>query len=395
MKAIYYDCFAGISGDMNLGAMVDLGVDQEHLKKELNKLNISGYSLDISRDHRKQIYGTRVIVNTSEHKSAHHHHPHRHLKDIQEILTNSDLSEKVKALSMKMFTKIAEAEAKIHSKSIDEIHFHEVGAVDSIIDIVGAAICIEYLHVEKIVSSTVEIGGGFVTCAHGTFPVPAPATAELLKNIPIKSGAADKETTTPTGAALLAANVNEFTDNCRMRIEKTAYGIGGRDLDIPNVLRVHIGEWIDSNYDDDTNDIMIETTIDDMNPEIYDHIMGQLLENGADEVYITPVLMKKNRPGNMISVLCKKEKANHLTELLLMESSTLGVRQYDVYKTVLDRKIKEVNTSIGTVKIKYAWLNGKQIKSKPEYEDCKAIAKDKNIPLNEVYRIIDREQNKG
>ncbi len=389
MRTLYYDCFAGISGDMNLGALIDVGVDAGYLKDELNKLGLKDFSLDITKDHRKNIYGTRVIVNTTEssHKKHTHHVPHRHLADIEKIIKAAKFNAIIESNAMSMFHEIAKAEAAIHNKTVNEIHFHEVGAVDSIVDIVGAAICIDYLKVDNIVASSVELGGGFVTCAHGVFPVPAPATSEILKDIPVKSGAVDKETTTPTGAAILAANANFFTDNCNMRIQKTGYGIGGRDLDIPNVLRVYVGEWI-GNEETESNELMIEATIDDMNPELYDYIMERLFECGANEVYLTPVLMKKSRPGNMVSILCKKENEVQVRDVLLSETTTLGFRQYDVKKTVLDREVRQIQTDIGKVNIKYAYLDGKLIKYKPEYEDCKKIAGKLKMPIKDVYNRI-------
>ncbi len=293
MKVLYYDCFCGISGDMNLAVLIDIGVPKEYLIQELSKLNLeSEYEMKIERSEKLGITGTRVEVilkdkledmtysqeqvlhghnhehnNEHIHEHSHHHgdevhhnenkhkhehiheshihnheHHHRNLRDIEEIISSSDLSDKVKKLSLDMFMKVAEAEAKVHGKDLHEVHFHEVGAIDSIIDMVGAAICLDYLKVDKIIASTVQVGGGFVKCAHGLMPVPAPATAEILKNIPINTGIVQFETTTPTGAAILAANVQEFTSKVEFSIKKVAYGIGHRDLEIPNVLRVYLGE---------------------------------------------------------------------------------------------------------------------------------------------------------
>lgn len=267
MKILYYDCFAGISGDMNLGAMIDLGVNKEYLLKELSKLNISDeYEIKIKKDIKKGIQGTKVDVilkhehnhnHSEEHNEEncnhihkddidshehHHEHVHRNLKDIEDIINSSTLSDNVKKLSLNMFMKVAKGESKVHGKPLDEVHFHEVGATDSIVDIVGASICFDYLKVDKIMASTVELGGGFVKCAHGLIPVPAPATVEILKGIPVKSGAVSFETTTPTGAAILSANVDEFTDIKELLIDKVGYGIGQRDVEIPNVLRVYLGE---------------------------------------------------------------------------------------------------------------------------------------------------------
>ena len=249
----------------------------------------------------------------------HSHHEHRNLKDIEEIIDCSELSSKVKELSMKMFMKVAEAEAKVHGKPLYEVHFHEVGAVDSIVDIVGAAICLSHLNVDKIMSSSIELGGGFVKCAHGIIPVPAPATVEILKGIPVKLGAVPFETTTPTGAAILAANVDEFKDDKNFIINKIGYGIGNRDTEIPNVLRVMLVEEVDKSVihrnkleevhnienDNEIAQEIIECNIDDMNPELYEYIIDKLFNEGALDVYLTPIIMKKGRPSVKISVLCK------------------------------------------------------------------------------------------
>lgn len=254
MRILYYDCFAGISGDMNLGAMIDLGVDADYLVNELKKLGLNNeYEIKVGRESRKGIQGTKVDVILKGHDHCHkeqvgdhHHHSadhiHRNLKDIENIINSSELSDNVKKVSLNIFMKVAEAEAKVHGKPLYEVHFHEVGAIDSIVDIVGAAICLEYLKVDKVMASSIELGGGFVKCAHGLIPVPAPATVEILKGIPVKSGIVPFETTTPTGAAILAANVEEFTNNVDFIIEKAAYGVGGRDTEIPNVLRVYLGK---------------------------------------------------------------------------------------------------------------------------------------------------------
>jgi uncharacterized protein (TIGR00299 family) protein len=263
MKVLYYDCFCGISGDMNLGALLDLGVDEECLRRELSNLNLdTEYELHVKKDNKQGISGTRVDVvlknATHAHKHEHHHHQHeeqtclesdndhthhahRNLKDIENIIKNSSLSDSVKKLSLAIFMKVAEAEAKVHGKPLYEVHFHEVGAVDSIIDIVGTAVCLDYLKVDRIMASSVQVGGGFVKCTHGIIPIPAPATMEILKNIPVKSGIVPFETTTPTGAAILAANVGTFTDNMDFSVEKIGYGIGHRELEIPNVLRIYLG----------------------------------------------------------------------------------------------------------------------------------------------------------
>ena len=386
-KILYYDCFSGISGDLNLGALVDVGVDKNYLIDELKKLNLKHYEVIFSTSGRKGIHGTKADV-VIEHSSHHHH---RNLNDIKKIILESSLSDNIKKSSLDIFFKIAEAEAKVHNKSIDEIHFHEVGAVDSIIDIVGAAICLDYLHVDKILASTVELGGGFVDCAHGRLPVPAPATVEILKNIPVKSGAVPFETTTPTGAAILATVVNEFTDNTNFKILKTGYGIGNRDTDIPNVLRVYLAEPIAETLASKT-DWMIECNIDDMNPELYEFVFEKLFEHGAQDVFLTPIIMKKTRPANKLSVICNNSDKEKLKEIIFVNSSTLGTREYPISKTMLKRDYSTIQTKYGEVKIKNAYFDNKKISSKPEYEDCKKFAKLHNISIKDVYDAIEKNK---
>lgn len=392
MKILYYDCFAGISGDMNLGALVDLGVDCNHLLTELKKLDISGYTITRTRDARKGIEGTRLKVDLHHHDHDHSAHQHRNLEDIEKIIDNSALSMKVKETSKKIFRILGEAEATVHGKEINEIHFHEVGAVDAIVDIVGAAICVEYLQVDAIVCSTVELGGGTVTCAHGTLPVPAPATVEILRHIPTRKGTVNYEATTPTGAAILAALVGRFTDSVDFTIEKTGYGIGYYDSALmPNVLRVFLASVNaeSENSDSLTQDtVVLECNIDDMNPEFYDYIIEKLIAHGADDVYMQPITMKKSRPAIMLGVLCRRAVQNKITELILTETTTLGVRYYPVSKIELQRRFETVQTKFGPLNVKSAYYKKRLVKSKPEYEECKKLANNNNIPLVEVYKEI-------
>ena len=418
MKVLYYDCFCGISGDMHIAAMLDLGVPQEYLLKEISKLKIdSEYEIKIQKTIKKGITGTRVDVilknghtsnddyqhnhhshtNIDEHSHTHHHHEdnehnmehhHRGLKEIEEIINSSDLSDNVKKLSIKTFMKVAEAEAKVHGKDLYEVHFHEVGAVDSIIDIVASAITLDYLKVDKIVASSIQLGGGFVKCAHGIIPVPAPATVEILKGIPVKTGVVEFETTTPTGAAILAANVQEYTDKIDFQIDKIAYGLGHRELEIPNVLRVYLGtiqesEKIEEQY-------IIETNIDDMKPEFYEYIEEKLFSNGALDVYKTAIIMKKGRPAIKLSVLVSTDKEEEVLKIIFKETTSIGVRKYKVEKIMLDRDFSKKKTVYGEVTLKNSYYKGELIKSKPEYEECKIIAKENSIPLKQVYEEIYR-----
>ncbi|MDK2919421.1 MAG: pyridinium-3,5-bisthiocarboxylic acid mononucleotide nickel chelatase [Candidatus Petromonas sp.] len=402
MKILYYDCFSGISGDMNLGAMIDLGVDKDYLINELSKLNLdSEFELKVSRANRKGIDGTKVDVvlkNNHNHHHSHEHyneihthsHVHRNLKDIENIINSSDLSDKVKKLSMKIFMEVAKAEAKVHGKSLYEVHFHEVGAIDSIVDIVGAAICIDYLDVDKIMASHVELGGGSVKCEHGIIPVPAPATIEILKGIPIKLGKVEFETTTPTGAAILAAVVDEFSSNLNLAIDKVGYGIGNRDLEIPNVLRVYLAEEIKEKNDTKNNNYILETNIDDMNPELYGYIEEKLLKNGALDVYKTPIIMKKGRPATKLTVLVKERNEEAVKEVIFKETTSIGLRKYKVEKIMLDRDFTKVRTSYGDVTIKSSYYKGEKVKYKPEYEDCKKLAQQYNVSINDVYKEVNK-----
>lgn len=390
---LYYDCFSGISGDMNLAAMIDLGVDPEYLKKELAKLNLDLFDLEIKRQKRHGIEGTRVdVVLKDEAGKDGNEHIHRTKKEIFSIIERSDLNEKVKVLSQDIFSIIAEAEGKVHGKSPDEIHFHEVGAVDSIVDIVGAAICYEYLKVERVMASTVELGGGTVKCAHGLLPVPAPATTEIVKNMPVSMGKVQYETTTPTGAAILASLVAEYNDRPSFKIKKTGYGIGHREMEIPNVLRVYLSE--ENNQKtlgaSISTSIMIECNIDDMVPERYEYVMDRLFEEGAEDVFLTPIIMKKGRPAIKISALTGSKNEESITRTLLEETTSIGLRRYTVTKNALERRMEMMETPWGEVQVKLVLSNGALLRAKPEYDACKAIARENKIPLNQLYSELEQ-----
>ncbi len=387
MRILYYDCFAGISGDMNLGALLDLGVDASYLENELKKLNIDGFHLEITKDLRRGISGTKatVVVENPDNEK------HRHLRHVEEIVNNSSLSDNVKAGSLKIFSLIAFAEAKVHQIEVERVHFHEVGALDSIADIVGAAICLEYLKVDKVLSSPIQLGGGTVKCAHGIMPVPAPATALIVANVPVKTGLVQHEATTPTGAAILVATVDEFTSEIDFPITKTAYGIGHRDVsDVPNVLRVFLSdsEAITSSGVKEESATVIECNIDDMNPERYELIMELLFEAGAADAWLSPIIMKKSRPANQLGVLCSPDKSKKIKEIIFVNSTTIGLREYTVKKSVLTRTEKTVQTKFGPVTVKESVFEGKTVRSKPEYNVCKAIAKQHNISIEEVEREV-------
>ena len=390
MKLLYYDCFAGISGDMNLGAMIDLGVDPDYLTTELQKLNIEGFHLEIKKDIRRGISGTKatVIIENQDNEK------HRHLRHVEELINQSSLSDKVKLMSVKIFDLIAEAEAKVHNISKQSVHFHEVGALDSIADIVGAAICLDYLKVDKVMSAPIQLGGGMVKCAHGLMPVPAPATALIVQNVPVKAGLIQHEATTPTGAAILVATVDEFTDQIDFKIHKTAYGIGQRDIsEVPNVLRVYLSE----NNDVTDNTIleeawMVECNIDDMNPEWYDHLFRKLFETGASDVFLTPIIMKKLRPANTLSVLCNSKIKTAIKAIIFRNSTTIGLREYAVTKTVLERQSKEIETELGKIAVKYSYFEGREIRFKPEYDELTRLAVQHGLSLNEVEKIVNKNR---
>jgi hypothetical protein len=385
-RILYYDCFAGISGDMNLGALVDLGVEAGHLQRELEKLNIEGFRLEVERDIRKGISGTKVtvVVDHPENEKP------RHLHHIEELIHKSSLSLEIKEKALSIFSRVAEAEARVHNIPLEKVHFHEVGALDSIADIVGAAICQEALKVDEIHASPVQLGGGFIKCAHGLMPVPAPATAEILEGLPVKSGLVDYEATTPTGAAILAATVDRFTERMKYTIAKTGYGIGQRDGEIPNVLRVYLAEAEESTDSDVLVEeaVMLECNLDDMSPERYTHVMDLLFSAGAAEVFIVPVVMKKSRPGHLLCVLCSRDLADAMKELLFTETPGIGLREQVVLKHMLKREMVAIPTRYGDVEVKRSYLNGRVVNEKPEFEHCRILAREHGVPLDEVVKEV-------
>jgi pyridinium-3,5-bisthiocarboxylic acid mononucleotide nickel chelatase len=383
MKVLCYDCFSGISGDMNLGAMIDLGIDISYLRSELGKLNLSGWELIAEKAQRHGITGTKVTVRQTVHE-----HAHRHLSDIEKIISGSTLPETVKQLSMKIFSRIATAEAAVHGIDVEEVHFHEVGAIDSIIDIAGAAICFNALNVGAVYVSEVELGGGFVNCDHGKLPVPAPATAEMIKGIRVRTGGVDFEATTPTGAAVLSVLGTEFGGGWHVKIERTAYGVGHKDHPaIPNLLRVYLGETSE-NEGSGHKALLIESNIDDMNPEFYDHISDRLFKAGASDVYCSQIIMKKGRPGVVLNVICEQGLVDLIKEIIFTESTTLGIRTFDFRKDTLAREFGKLNTVYGEVTVKRSFYKGIEVSVKPEYEECRKIASERNIPVKEVYYNI-------
>ena len=386
MRVLYYDCFSGISGDMNLGALLDLGVDEAHLRQELSKLSLdSSFELVVEKTRKMGISGTKVTVKLTPQWHAHPHtHEHRTFKSIEAIINDSTLSQSIKDRSLKMFWMVAVAEGKIHGKEPCKVGFHEVGAIDSIVDIVGAAICLESLHVNKIIASKIELGGGFVTCAHGTLPVPAPATLEILHNVPITLGRVPFETTTPTGAVILKANVDAYEAKPSLVIEKIGYGIGHKEFDIPNVLRVYLGEEEECM----DKEVILETNIDDMSPEILSFVQERLFAAGVKDVYTTAITTKKNRLGVKLSVLVEEEKEAEAKRIIFSETTSIGLRRSLVQKIALERKVLHVTTSYGEISVKCAYFEGKRVKYKAEYEECKRAALTHHVPIASVYESV-------
>ncbi|EKO40982.1 MAG: TIGR00299 family protein [Solidesulfovibrio magneticus str. Maddingley MBC34] len=494
MKILFYDCFAGVSGDMNLAAMLGLGVSPDFLGAELSKLGLDDeFRLEVGKDARNGIHGLRVDVRLTADDAAgeenghgghhgqgpaqaerhthepgrdhahdtdhghgephphdgHHHHghaqakqhahhhgrepvhpaghdhgghhepgqehvhgshdhghghghghdgshghaPHRNLAAIEAVIRGSSLSEPVKDTSLAIFRKVAQAEAKVHGKLVDEVHFHEVGAVDSIVDIVGAAICFHALGVDAVWASPVELGGGFARCAHGLMPVPAPATTEILAGVPTTRGGTPHEATTPTGAAILATLATRFTATPALTLEQTAYGIGHRQTERPNVLRVHLAtaEAPDASAPQakaPNEARLLVCNIDDMTAEALGVAMDVLMEHGAMDVHFTPILMKKNRPGTTLSLLCAADDEERFKDLIFRHTATLGVKVLRLEKTELDRTFSRLETPLGPVTMKHAARNGVRLRSKPELEDCRELAKHHGLSLAEVQAVV-------
>ena len=382
----HFDCFSGISGDMTLGALMDMGVPAQWLKESLSGLDLPDFDIRVEPVLKNGIAAKNVSV-LYEAKDA----PHRHFKTIESLLMNGSLPEKTARLSRDIFKKIAEAESHVHGCPIHEVHFHETGATDAIIDIVGSALCLSYLGIETVTASKIPLGHGEVLCDHGRLPVPAPATLEILKGIPVCDGAADRELVTPTGAAIIAAIATSFGPMPPMVIRQIGYGAGdaagsgGR----PNLLRVIVGEAA-SHIGNDAVDV-IEASIDDMNPEFYDLLMERLFSDGALDVCMIPVAMKKNRPGIILKALCHPRNKEAVIRRILSESSSSGVRHYQADRTLLFRDATKVQTELGEIECKRIHSPDGGVRLTPEYESCKKIAVAHNIPIQTVYEMALRE----
>ncbi len=375
MKILYFDCFSGVSGDMTLAALLDLGLPLEKLREELKKLALENYSLEVHPGNRSGIaaLGLEVKVGPREEN-------HRHFSQIREMILKSLLAPEVKEVSLAIFQRLAEAEARVHKKTVEEVHFHEVGAVDSIVDIVGTAIGLHYFKPQKIFTSELPVGRGFVQCQHGRLPLPAPATVEVLKGYPVKSVPVEGELVTPTGAAIVAALSSKVSPFPSMIVEKIGYGMGKKEFpDRPNLLRLVLGETSEDYLTDRA--IVLESNLDDMNPEFYDYLMERLFQKGALDVALSPLQMKKNRPGTLLRVIAEEKDAEALSELILRESTTLGVRSFSVDRKKLPREVREVETRYGKIRVK---VSG-EVRFQPEYDDCRRIAREKGVPIQEVY----------
>lgn len=384
MRIAYFDCFAGISGDMALGALVDAGADFDKLKIELDKLGVSGYEIERGASVKRGISATDISVKLHHHHHGEDHHHHgRSYSEIVSIIQSSELSEWIKTKSVAIFTRLGEAEAKIHGKSIEEIHFHEVGAVDAIVDIVGACICLQMLEIAKVYASPMPTFHGTVECAHGLLPLPAPATLELLKGVPWRKLGIEGELVTPTGAAIISTLAEGFGPMPGMTVNAIGYGSGKNDYGISNVLPVLVGD-IQQESGEKTDVWVIETNIDDMNPQLYDIVMERLFAAGALDVYLTPIQMKKNRPATLLSVICKPDDSTKMTDVIFEETTSIGVRQSIVSRCCLDREIVAVNTGYGPIRVKVARRAGKVDNAKPEYDDCKAAAAKHSVPVKAV-----------
>lgn len=409
MRIAYLECFSGMSGDMFLGALVDAGVPAKLLQETVVALNL-GARLEISRVVRAGISATKVDVWVdgekdlpreeywTKHDAGHaHHHPstdvHAHvhgrgLAEIRRIISKATISERAKTMAVAIFEALGAAEAKIHNTSIDDVHFHEVGAVDALVDVICAAVGAEALGVDEIICSPLNVGGGTVKCAHGTFPVPAPATVEILRGAPVYSSRVLTELVTPTGAAIVKTLAGRFAEFPEMRIEKSGYGAGSRDFPgYPNVVRLTVGEPVAASLARTTASehiTVLEATLDDLNPQIFGYVTERLLEEGALDAFGMAVQMKKNRPGMLLMVLCKPEDAGKLTRLIFAETTTLGVRRRDEVRHTLARRWESVHTAWGDVRIKIASMNGTVTNYAPEYEDCRRIAAEHRVPLKAV-----------
>jgi uncharacterized protein (TIGR00299 family) protein len=426
-RVLFIEPFSGISGDMFLGALLDLGIDLSRLEQKLRLLPLTGYRLAASSCSRAGIQAVKFDVHLEEHRGrghlrqnenqkkephydsgpqeqqheghkhehlrGRHEHGHRSFKEICSMIETSGLSDWIKQKSVETFRKLAEAEGKIHNQHPDDVHFHEVGAIDSIVDIVGAAIAVEELLPVRLFSAAVNIGQGTLECRHGVYPAPGPAAMELLKGVPVYSASSMGELATPTGAALLISMAESFGPRPLMRVDRIGYGAGGRDIPgVANVLRVTLGEEIADGLGVSASEpvAVIEATLDDMSPQVYGYFQEKAMAAGALDVYAIPAQMKKNRPGMELTLVCSPDRIDEMTTLIFRETTTIGLRYMLAQRKTLEREFQEVSTEFGAVRIKVSYLNGRRVNFAPEYECCRRLAQEKGVPLKDVMAAASR-----
>jgi uncharacterized protein (TIGR00299 family) protein len=385
MKIAYLDCYTGISGDMTLGAFIDAGLDKDLLLSLPKQLNLPQVKVEIKKITKEGLSATKVDVVIPQ------EHEHRHLKEIEKIIDQSDLPSAAQELSKKIFNRLAEAEASVHGVAKEEIHFHEVGSLDAIVDICGAALAFTEMKIEKVYSGTIYVGGGQIKMAHGLYPVPAPATTYLLKDMDIRFGPLKKELVTPTGAAILSV-LKEKETLPPYRINSIGYGAGTANLQgIPNVLRLIIGE-VEQNYQTDRV-IAMECNIDDMNPQVFPYLIEKIIDEGALEAYVTPLVMKKGRPGYLFTALAHEESVSKIVKIIFEETTTIGIRRFELDRYKLPRKLLQMDSKYGKVDVKEIIKEDGTKHIYPEYETCKKIAKEQKLPLIEVQKSLYSELN--
>ena len=408
MKVLYFDCFAGAAGDMILGALLDAGLPFDELQKALGSLAVDGWDVSVDRVLKTGVTATKFRVHEHSHSGAglrapgsglhhhdhhghehHHHAPHHSLKEIEAAIGRSALSDAGKGRAIAMFRRLAEAEAAIHGMPVEKVHLHEVGAVDSIIDIVGAVFALEWFAADRVVVSPLNVGGGMVRSAHGVFPVPAPATVKLLGEAPIYSNGIQAELLTPTGALILTEYASSFGPVPAMRVDRVGYGAGDRELkETPNVVRVLVGE--SSEGGNAMRVVTLECEIDDMNPQIFGVLMDRLYAAGALEVFYSSVQMKKNRPGTLMTIVARPEDREKLTDIVFRESTTIGVRYQELARECLDREMITVSTAVGPVRFKVARRAGQVLNAQPEFDDLAKLSAERGIPIKDVQALAQK-----
>ena len=381
MKIAYFDCFAGAGGDMILGSLLDAGLSVQGLKHEVAKLGLSHYDIEVQKVTKRGVGGSQAIVQIH----GDYHQPLRHLREVEGLIGESDLDDLVKEWSIKVFRRLAAAEATVHRTTVDRIHFHEVGAMDAIIDVVGSIAGMASLGIEQVFCSPLHLGSGTVKCAHGLLPVPAPATAELIKGKPVYSTGVEGELLTPTAAAILTTISSSFGPMPAMKIDAIGYGAGVSDPPIPNLLRISVGDREDRVQHLVAERVaVVETNIDDMNPQIYDYLIEKMLAMGALDVFLVPAHMKKNRPATILSVICPPRLLGSIAEFIMRETTSIGLRWRMDDRLKTERHIQEVQTRFGPIRFKVALLGNETVNAVPEYDDCTRVAKEKKIPLKKV-----------